>query len=1143
MKKEFLKMAGVENEKDFYKLFPTEETFFGMYPEARKLVQKKYGGLIKAKGGFGVTGLTTAPSLNRTTEIDDPSRTSSNFAATPIAINPNMVNPNIVNPLFRRFSGNLKFNWGDPKNRNVFSYGLTKEKENPYYSHKAGLSLNNLFSPGRGSFNLTGGYTPKTGEYNAGFNFGLPSRRTIAKDEPKSNFNAGFNIMRNDKGRVTRTAEVDYNTRLGNKKSSPTLSVGVDLGYRYGGGLIKAVGGFNVTDLSTKPSMNCSKGSCQMNTDDYSWIKQNQKIKPPPLISPWEAITWNKGEFAEDQHAKIKKEWEQNKNLYANRYPNLTYDEFYAANELERYNRLNQGQYNNYFDAQGNPVEGMDARVYSAQPYIPWARAAFNTPTPSREAILDYFQTHKLNKDDIKNFVNDRYTFPKEHMVAPPYFRMGGGLMLGKQGSKKKRVGQLNTYNKGGFVTTEATTRPSVSESDKQLLDDVRNKKIAWYSQRVNHPDPRISSEARQALELLNKFPADPSKDIKYTDIPLLQQSGVVGLYQPYERKMYLADPYKTFDQQVKSYYPRGLRNPGEKDELKKYYDYAMTSEPRSHEGEHYYEHPILDNIVNKYNNQIFSQYADPDVYRDLLYERVGKPEFPKKRDQYAFDLDANHFYKWMTGTDDPRFGYNKRKGVNKHFTPAEMYRALNDIRTEYNIDASKNTSPEDFKTIYEKVQQSYKDAKEKKDKGAAMRYGHMLDLFYIHGNDFEKINNLNNLLVRDVSSDLPVADEGFIVTTDVTSKSPSQITREIILLGEIARAEHEEFKKRLNATKFSLSNPHLATLPSSEDMAAARRLDEQKQFYEENPNAGTMARGDNTVLVKNFPVTDPITGRLIQPQKLTAPAWAKGLSYEAWDIANQPGFVTRLQRNPLPLWAQLLDPTGVSNYGNVKTSYEDMVNSEGFCPKIGNSLLFGLDVLSSIPIIGKVPKVLSGATKGSKAVKGASKASKVAKVAKPNVAKEIFLRPITNIDRFTGANNLFRLSSNAPTWLNRATNLTNSFNRGRRYFGGLYHGGMYGLDALSNLGSQNQPEYIPSGVGTVDTGYTDNQEKIKKIENDSLYASPGGDDEIVTFQLPDGRVVKMSSGSKPYADLMNRIDSYDFDDKKNMFIIKKYKK
>lgn len=49
-------MAGVENEKDFYKLFPTEEAFFGMYPEAKKLVQKAYGGLIQAQQGVEYKG-------------------------------------------------------------------------------------------------------------------------------------------------------------------------------------------------------------------------------------------------------------------------------------------------------------------------------------------------------------------------------------------------------------------------------------------------------------------------------------------------------------------------------------------------------------------------------------------------------------------------------------------------------------------------------------------------------------------------------------------------------------------------------------------------------------------------------------------------------------------------------------------------------------------------------------------------------------------------------------------------------------------------------------------------------------------------------------------------------------------------------
>ena len=39
MKAKFLKMAGVKSEKDFYKKYPTEESFFQAYPEAKKMAQ------------------------------------------------------------------------------------------------------------------------------------------------------------------------------------------------------------------------------------------------------------------------------------------------------------------------------------------------------------------------------------------------------------------------------------------------------------------------------------------------------------------------------------------------------------------------------------------------------------------------------------------------------------------------------------------------------------------------------------------------------------------------------------------------------------------------------------------------------------------------------------------------------------------------------------------------------------------------------------------------------------------------------------------------------------------------------------------------------------------------------------------------
>jgi hypothetical protein len=45
MKANFLKIAKVKSEKDFYKKYPTEEAFFKAHPEARKM---QHGGAATA---------------------------------------------------------------------------------------------------------------------------------------------------------------------------------------------------------------------------------------------------------------------------------------------------------------------------------------------------------------------------------------------------------------------------------------------------------------------------------------------------------------------------------------------------------------------------------------------------------------------------------------------------------------------------------------------------------------------------------------------------------------------------------------------------------------------------------------------------------------------------------------------------------------------------------------------------------------------------------------------------------------------------------------------------------------------------------------------------------------------------------------
>ena len=40
MKAQFLKIAGVKSEREFYQRFPTEESFFKAFPEALKSAQR-----------------------------------------------------------------------------------------------------------------------------------------------------------------------------------------------------------------------------------------------------------------------------------------------------------------------------------------------------------------------------------------------------------------------------------------------------------------------------------------------------------------------------------------------------------------------------------------------------------------------------------------------------------------------------------------------------------------------------------------------------------------------------------------------------------------------------------------------------------------------------------------------------------------------------------------------------------------------------------------------------------------------------------------------------------------------------------------------------------------------------------------------
>ena len=52
MRKEFLKLAGVKTEKQFYAKFPDEASFFKAFPQAKKMIKKAQGGITQAMSSY-----------------------------------------------------------------------------------------------------------------------------------------------------------------------------------------------------------------------------------------------------------------------------------------------------------------------------------------------------------------------------------------------------------------------------------------------------------------------------------------------------------------------------------------------------------------------------------------------------------------------------------------------------------------------------------------------------------------------------------------------------------------------------------------------------------------------------------------------------------------------------------------------------------------------------------------------------------------------------------------------------------------------------------------------------------------------------------------------------------------------------------
>jgi hypothetical protein len=423
--------------------------------------------------------------------------------------------------------------------------------------------------------------------------------------------------------------------------------------------------------------------------------------------------------------------------------------------------------------------------------YVPEYKKTYGVPNKRSGDTFDQFKWNlinqgvpKQNATNIASFMNQYYdsegNLKKVRLQQPPIKPSKKRKSMDDPEEQRKKIEKykkiqgvmgVDYYKMGGLIRAQE----GIENGDLNLGNQKKEQLLKWYQGRLNHPDPRISGEAKQVLENMNaNYSEDFSKDIEHKPFEHFINRSVYGSYDPKRHKVQLTNPSISFKDQIDKikFIPKKLI----KSNLKEYEDIhkgSLTDEVRGHELLHYFlEKSAMPVIGKKHNKTIYSNYTDPDTYTKLVYEREGKP-FLEGRDKIGFIQGSKGIHTWLTGTANTNLNPLPFKKPNPNkMSNQEMYRALMEFRNEFQIDPSKNTTPEDFKNIYQKTQENYQKAIKEKDHNKTLRYEHFLDLFNIHGNDFEKLNNLNNLLVGNKSSQIPMAREGFAVT-DTTTKSP----------------------------------------------------------------------------------------------------------------------------------------------------------------------------------------------------------------------------------------------------------------------------------------------------------------------------------------------------------------------------------
>jgi len=356
----------------------------------------------------------------------------------------------------------------------------------------------------------------------------------------------------------------------------------------------------------------------------------------------------------------------------------------------------------------------------------------------------------KMRRDGVANYnpgderyegmYNLDYDLLKKDPALQQYLK-SKGLVYRKGGL----LNQSDQKNTGGLIKAQEGLLNVTPINYQKIYDEERAKKISWLEGRKNHPNKVLQQEASEVLSQLQSYP-EKINNIEFLPYFNLNLRGVSGRFDSRDNKILLTDPNKLFPDRPDSWQRSEIRrikkDPERYAAFIKGHQEANTPQVVGHEIQHYLDKPAQ-NVIGRHNKDIFNLY-DKKKYAEQ-YKKDFNPESP---------MEIPSSFNYFTGTSfvQGQFGKNYKNMFNY-----EMKRALDDLRTTYGIDPSKDSTPEEMESIKNKLYEKFFD--KSLDEKERQRIDFMLELFRTTGGS-KGVSDLNNIVVKNEGVSLPIGPQ-----------------------------------------------------------------------------------------------------------------------------------------------------------------------------------------------------------------------------------------------------------------------------------------------------------------------------------------------------------------------------------------------